>query len=208
MKHYDIVIVGGGAGGMTAAIYAKRANKSVLIIEKYFAGGQMLTIDKIANYPGFELVDGFTLSQSMEKQCKELGVEFASEEVVECRFGEVEHIVSTHKNQYSCRSIIIATGARPKQLKIENEKENKAGESVEKKLPCQLHGFFENFQEQAQKGDSYCKSKNYHYNCHLILSPSIDFMFRSAALRREWSALSSSMQASRISGSVQVLKQR
>ena len=160
MKHYDIVIIGGGAGGMTAAIYAKRANKSVLIIEKYFAGGQMLTIDKIANYPGFEMIDGFTLSQSMENQCKELGVEFANEEVVECKFGDEEHQVLTHKNQYSCRSIIIATGARPKQLKIENEK-NFLGAGVSYCATCD-GGFFQN-EEVAVVGSIESAKKEVEY---------------------------------------------
>lgn len=122
MNDFDVIIIGAGAGGMTAAIYAKRAGKNVAIIEKFFPGGQMLTIDKIANFPSYEQIDGYTLSSSMKEQCEKLNIQIFNEEVISCQLDSEEKIIKTHKNEYKCKSCIIATGARPKQLNIENEK--------------------------------------------------------------------------------------
>ncbi len=123
MKSYDVVIIGAGAAGMSAAIYAKRAGKSVVVLEKYFAGGQMLTIDKIENFPSAKLVDGVSLSMQMSDQLASLGVEVLTEEVVECDLLGDKKIVKTHKNEYTSKSVILATGARPKMLNAKHEKD-------------------------------------------------------------------------------------
>ena len=120
---FDVVIIGAGAGGMSAAIYAKRAGKSVLILEKMFAGGQMNAIDKIANFPSYENVSGYELALNMRKQVESLGVEIKNEEVVSCSLLGEEKIVRTHKNEYVAKSIVIATGARSKPLDVQNEKQ-------------------------------------------------------------------------------------
>lgn len=120
---FDVVIIGAGAGGMSAAIYAKRAGKSVLILEKMFAGGQMNAIDKIANFPSYENVSGYELALNMRKQVESLGVEIKNEEVVSCSLLGNEKIVRTHKNEYVAKSIVIATGARSKPLDVQNEKQ-------------------------------------------------------------------------------------
>lgn len=116
MKKFDIVIIGAGAGGMSAAIYAKRAGKNVVVLEKMFAGGQMNTIEKIGNFPSFENVSGFELAQNMTKQVQNLGVEIKNEEVVSCSLLGEQKIVQTNKNEYEAKSVIIATGARSKPL--------------------------------------------------------------------------------------------
>ena len=120
---FDVVIIGAGAGGMSAAIYAKRAGKSVLILEKMFAGGQMNAIDKIANFPSYENISGYELALNMRKQVESLGVEIKNEEVVSCSLLGEEKIVRTHKNEYVAKSIVIATGARSKPLDVQNEKQ-------------------------------------------------------------------------------------
>lgn len=120
---FDVVIIGAGAGGMSAAIYAKRAGKSVVILEKMFAGGQMNAIDKIANYPSYENISGYELAENMRKQVESLGVEIKNEEVVFCSLLSEEKIVRTHKNEYVAKSVVIATGARSKPLDVQNEKQ-------------------------------------------------------------------------------------
>lgn len=122
-NYYDVVIIGAGAGGMSAAIYAKRAGKSVLILEKMFAGGQMNAIDKIANFPSYENISGYELALNMRKQVESLGIEIRNEEVVSCALLGEEKIVRTHKNEYFAKSIVIATGARSKPLNVQNEKQ-------------------------------------------------------------------------------------
>lgn len=116
MKKFDVVIIGAGAGGMSAAIYAKRAGKSAVVLEKMFAGGQMNTIENIGNFPSFENVSGFELAQNMTKQVQNLGVEIKNEEVVSCSLSGEQKIVQTNKNEYKAKSVIIATGARSKPL--------------------------------------------------------------------------------------------
>lgn len=122
-NYYDVVIIGAGAGGMSAAIYAKRAGKSVLVLEKMFAGGQMNAIDKIANFPSYANVSGFDLAENMRKQVESLGIEIKNEEVVSCSLLDEEKIVHTHKNEYVAKSVVIATGARSKPLDVQNEKQ-------------------------------------------------------------------------------------
>lgn len=120
---YDVVIIGAGAGGMSAGVYAKRAGKSVLILEKMFAGGQMNAIDKIANFPSYENISGYELALNMRKQVESLGIEIKNEEVISSSLLGEEKIIRTHKNEYIAKSIVIATGARSKPLDVQNEKQ-------------------------------------------------------------------------------------
>lgn len=120
---YDVVIIGAGAGGMSAGIYAKRAGKSVLILEKMFAGGQMNAIDKIANFPSYKNISGYELALNMRKQVESLDIEIKNEEVISCSLLGEEKIIRTHKNEYIAKSIVIATGARSKPLDVQNEKQ-------------------------------------------------------------------------------------
>ncbi len=115
---YDIIIVGGGPAGMTAAIYGASARKKVLILEKDSMGGQILKTNKIKNYPGFEEISGFDYSNNLFNQVKKLGVEVKFEEVL--KINKDKSIV-TNKNKYNAGAIIIATGSKNKTLNILNE---------------------------------------------------------------------------------------
>lgn len=120
---YDIIIIGGGPAGLTAGIYGAMANKKVLILEKSYAGGQVAEISKIKNYPGFEEINGYDLSIKIKNQAKNLGVIFKTEEVVSCNLHDEIKTVVTHKNTYSSKAVIIATGAYAKSLDVKNEKQ-------------------------------------------------------------------------------------
>lgn len=115
---YDIIIVGGGPAGMTAAIYGANAKKSVLILEKESIGGQILKASKIKNYPGFEEISGFDYSNKLYEQTKNLNVDIKFEEVIKVSKNKE---VITNKNTYKGKSIILATGAKNKKLNIQNE---------------------------------------------------------------------------------------
>lgn len=120
---YDIIIIGGGPAGLTAGIYGTMANKKVLILEKSYAGGQVAEINLIKNYPGFEEINGYDLSIKMKNQAKNLGVIFKTEEVVSCALQEDVKTVTTHKNTYTAKAVIIATGAYARPLDVKNEKQ-------------------------------------------------------------------------------------
>lgn len=123
---WDLVIVGAGPSALTAAIYAGRAGLRTLVIEKQLIGGQVATIDKIDNYPGFpDGVDGLTLAQSLEAQARRFGATI--------RFGEVTGLVKQHdgtalvnvdNGDAVARAVLIATGSRYRHLDIPGEKEN------------------------------------------------------------------------------------
>lgn len=119
---YDIIIIGGGPAGLTAAIYASRARLSTLLIEKAGCGGQMAITDNLENYPGFNGgVNGFELSMKLEAQAKEFGTKIIFEEVIALETGgAIKHAV-TDNNKYGAKSIIIAAGANAKKLGIPGE---------------------------------------------------------------------------------------
>lgn len=119
---YDSIIIGAGISGMTAAIYLKRYNLNVLIIEKEIPGGQISKASIIENYPGIEKIDGITLSTNLLKQIENLKLKLNYEEVKEIKEENNIKIVKTEKNEYKTKSIIIATGRRPKSLNIGEEK--------------------------------------------------------------------------------------
>ena len=123
-KIYDMIIVGGGPGGYTAALYAARAGLDVLIIERLSAGGQMNLTGQIDNYPGFpEGVDGFQLSYNMQQQAERFGAKTRYAEVLELQLeGEVKSI-RTNEGEYLAKSVVISTGANPRQLGVERENE-------------------------------------------------------------------------------------
>ena len=118
---YDIIIIGGGPAGLTSAIYAKEAGKSVLVLEKIGAGGQVNNIFNVTNYPGFVGINGFELAQKFKEQANLIGAEFKSEEVVDVRLDKPIKKVKTTKDEYEAKNIIIATGANAKKLGINKE---------------------------------------------------------------------------------------
>ena len=120
---YDIVVIGGGPAGMTAGLYAKRAGLKVVILEKNFFGGQIVNSHKVDNYPGLPGISGYDLSDKFINQLKELEVEMKNKNVVSCDLtGEIKKI-NLRKEEILARSVIIATGARPRKLGILGEEE-------------------------------------------------------------------------------------
>ena len=115
---YDIIIVGAGPAGMTAALYAKRANKKVLIFESKTYGGQIVNTPVIENYPGIPDISGFDYATNLYNQIISLGCEIKFEPVIRI---EDDLTVITSKNKYVAKSIIIATRAENRKLKLENE---------------------------------------------------------------------------------------
>jgi len=124
MQTYDVIIIGGGPAGYTAALYTARAGLSTLVIEKLYAGGQMTETMHIDNYPGFpEGIDGITLGMQMEAGAKRFGTEVKNEEVLSAELEGQIKTVRTSGGEYTARVVIIATGASHRPLGVENEKE-------------------------------------------------------------------------------------
>ena len=121
-KIYDMLIVGGGPGGYTAALYAARAGLSVVVLEKLSAGGQMALTAQIDNYPGFEEgVDGFTLGEKMQQQAERFGAVTELAEVTALHLdGEVK-TAETTEGTFQARTVVISTGAGPKLLGLPGE---------------------------------------------------------------------------------------
>jgi thioredoxin reductase (NADPH) len=119
---YDVIIIGGGPAGYTAALYAARAGLSTLVIEKFSAGGQMTETQSIENYPGFdEGVDGFTLGMKMQQGAERFGAKSEYGEVLSVSLtGEVK-TVTTDSGDYQSRTVVIATGANPRPLGLPDE---------------------------------------------------------------------------------------
>lgn len=114
---YDIIIVGAGPAGLTAAIYARRANKKVLVLEANTYGGQIINTSSIENYPVNPGISGFEFATKLYNQTKDLGAEIKFEKVINI----TEDEVITTKETYKTKTIILATGADNRKLKLENE---------------------------------------------------------------------------------------
>lgn len=113
---YDVVVIGAGAAGMTAAIYLKRAGISCCLLEKDAPGGQMIKTNHIENYPGFASITGSDLSMNMFKQVTNLDVPYRYGNVLEIKCEEDYKVIKTETEEITCRGIIIATGRSPKKL--------------------------------------------------------------------------------------------
>ena len=123
-KVYDMLIIGGGPGGYTAALYAARAGLSVLVLEKLAAGGQMVETPQIDNYPGFtEGIDGYTLGQQMRENAERFGAESRFAEVTELKLTGNVKTAYTQDGVFYGRTVVIATGAGPKYLGVPGEQE-------------------------------------------------------------------------------------
>lgn len=119
MKKYDVIIIGSGIAGISSAIYLKRNNKKVLIIESNIPGGQLNRSSIIENYPGYSNIDGPTLALNLYNQVKALDVEYLYEEVIKANFDKKE--IETTNEKISYNYLIIATGRSPKKLDILND---------------------------------------------------------------------------------------
>lgn len=120
----DLIIIGGGPAGLTSAIYASRAGIDTLVIDNYIAGGQVATSDIIENYPGFLKISGAELSEIITQQARKNGAEVKQLENLESVYlSNDKKEIKTSENTYTARCVIIASGANPVPLPVENEEE-------------------------------------------------------------------------------------
>ena len=120
---YDIIIVGGGTAGLSAAIYAARAGKRTLLIEKNVCGGQIVNSPKVENYPGILNISGYEFSASLYEQAKNFGCGMIFDEVLEIRAAGRTKYIRTSQSEYEAQAVIIATGAVSRRLGLEREAE-------------------------------------------------------------------------------------
>ena len=126
---YDIVIIGGGPAGLTAAVYARRANKSVLVIEKASFGGQITFSPKVENIPGFTELSGNEFAEKLVDQALAQGADFESCEVTSVKKEETFKVFTDDGNEFEAKALIVATGAKHRLLGLEKE-ENFIGEGI------------------------------------------------------------------------------
>lgn len=123
-KNFDLVILGGGPGGYTAALYGARAGLKVAVLERLSAGGQMALTHQIDNYPGFpEGIDGYSLAEKMQAQAHRFGAETIYAEVQEADLQSNPKVLKTHKDVICGKAVILATGASPRPLGLPEEKD-------------------------------------------------------------------------------------
>lgn len=143
---YDLIIIGGGPAGLTASIYARRANLNVLIID-YSQTSKLNKIANIENYPGYVSISGFELDQNFRKQVNELNIPIIDEKVIKVD----EHIVVTSNNEYEGKTILIATGSKQRKLDLPRAQEFE-GKGISYCATCD--GFFFRNKPVVVIGDS------------------------------------------------------
>ncbi len=123
-KIYDMIIIGGGPGGYTAALYGARAGLATLVMEKMAVGGQMSLTDQIDNYPGFEEgIEGFSLGEKMKNEAERFGARTVFATVLSADLKSDPKVIKTSDDIFYGRTVIIATGAEPRELGVDGEKE-------------------------------------------------------------------------------------
>ncbi len=153
-KTYDVIIIGSGPAGLTAAIYTTRANLKTLLIAGTKWGGQLQLTTLVENYPGFsEGIQGPELMQAMRKQAERFGAEIVDKDFVQADFNARPFKVSIAEVTYEAKSVIIATGADTKWLEVPGEKE-KIGRGVSSCAPCDAFFFKEKNVIVVGGGDS------------------------------------------------------
>ncbi len=123
MKSYDVVVIGAGPGGMTAALYASRSNLSVLMIDRGIYGGQMNNTAEIENYPGFDSILGPDLGEKMYSSATRFGAEYAYGSVTDVEDHGAYKVVNTDDGSYQAKAIVIATGSEHRKLGVPGEEE-------------------------------------------------------------------------------------
>ena len=132
---YDILILGGGPAGLTAALYAKRAGVSVLVLEKTIYGGQVINTPTVENYPGIHTITGVDLAMALHEQVAKLGVEVRMEEPLSLQLDADPKVVTTARGSYEAKTVIIANGVKRRQLGCPGE-ERLAGRGVSYCATC------------------------------------------------------------------------
>ena len=123
-KLYDMIVIGGGPGGYTAALYAARAGLDTLVIEKLSAGGQMALTHQIDNYPGFaEGIGGFELGEQMQRQAQRFGAKTLSAQVNRVDLAAEPKVIRSSEGDFLAKTVVIATGANPRELGADKERE-------------------------------------------------------------------------------------
>ncbi len=121
---YDMIVIGGGPGGYTAALYAARAGLDAMVLERFSAGGQMALTHQIDNYPGFEEgIGGFFLAEKMKKQAERFGATSENAQVLSVELTASPKRVQTAKGIYLGKTVVLAAGANPRELGVDKEKE-------------------------------------------------------------------------------------
>jgi len=121
VKEYDIVIIGGGPAGLAAALYAARARRSTVVIEKNVTGGQIALTSEIENYPGIDMINGFDLGQAMQKQAEKYGAEMAYVAVTSIEPQEGGHLIRTDDGDFMAKAVIVTSGADYNKLGVPGE---------------------------------------------------------------------------------------
>jgi thioredoxin reductase (NADPH) len=168
---YDVIIIGSGPAGYTAAIYAARANLSVLMFQGYSVGGQLMLTSEVENYPGFEEgILGPPMMEKFEAQARRFGTEMIPEDVTDIDFSTRPFKITTDSGDYLARTVIIATGATAKWLGLPNE-QRLQGRGVSACATCD--GFFFKNKEIAVVGggDTALEEANFltRYASHVTL---------------------------------------
>jgi thioredoxin reductase (NADPH) len=167
-----IIILGSGCAGLTAALYAARANLNPLVIEGSLPGGQLTTTSEVENFPGFpEGVDGFELTQKIRAQAKRFGARFEQDHILDADLtGETKKLVSSQK-VYDTQSLIIATGASPRLMGIPGEKEMYGGKGVTTCATCDGAFYKNQTVVVLGGGDSACEEALFltHFASHVFL---------------------------------------
>lgn len=125
----DVIVIGGGPSGMTAALYVLRSNKTCLILEKENIGGQIANSPKVENYPTIKEISGLDLADRMFEQISDMGVEFELEDVIGVEKKDDHFVVKTNYNEYESKAVIIANGVKHRLIGLENE-ENYIGNGI------------------------------------------------------------------------------
>ncbi len=139
-NEYDVIIIGGGPGGLTAGIYAVQAGLEPLVIEKALEGGQMNNTDKVENWPGFTSISGVDLSDKMAEHAQEHNVTITNGEVINLETGDMKTVHLDNGKKIQSRVVIIATGSNPKKLGVPGEKEL-SGKGISYCATCDGHFF-------------------------------------------------------------------
>lgn len=149
---YDIIVIGGGAAGMTSALYALRNGKTVLVLESESLGGQIATSPRLENYPSIKAISGEQFADNLFEQITSMGAYFEIEKAVSVEKSNGVFVVKTEYNEYNAKSVIIAAGVKHKKLRTKSNRDDLVGKGVYYCAICD--GAFYKGQEVAVIGDA------------------------------------------------------